>query len=238
MQRYFGVLGTATLLATSLFGLAPKANAQIMLSTMETIREEKVVFKCSQDVSGDWVTIPQYVEQVTYVRYPNTVVSEEIRFQSDEALVSWTKSLDNGRFIPESRCYTVSERLTDLVSGIAAAKRNMKPSMEMGESFISALEEVSDISRATGVYGRNLFGEYISERVILASDQNITGAYIPLRTRHTVVEDPTDADQTVIFTLSPENAKHWDEVLSSFKSGVSVAAGGEADPSVELPIQE
>lgn len=233
MKKYFQLLGAAALLTASLFTINETAKAE----SMETFTERRVVFKCEMR-DDELITIPQYVEQERYERYENTVAEEYVVLEANKPLITWNNYLgNNGQYTPKSRCYTVSARLTNMTSAIAAYYRYGNSTLSNDESYTKALEALEAVSQHTLVYGTNRFGQYIDEQILVASDQKLSFASW-LKRNITVAGRPTDPDQTIIVTLSPENARRYREVLESFKTGILVAAGGEGSPNAELPIEE
>ncbi len=233
MKKYFQLFGAAAFLTASLFTINKTAKA----FPMETFTERRIVFECMKE-AGEYVTMPQYVEQERYERYPNTVAEEYVILESNKPLITWNNFLGNmGQYTPKSRCYTVSARLTNMTSALAAYFRYQDSTLDNDESYTKALEALEAVSQHTLVYGTNRFGQYIDEQILVASDQKLSFTSW-LKRDITVAGRPTDPDQTIIVTLSPENARRYREVLRSFKTGILVSAGGEGARDAELPIEE
>ncbi len=233
MKKYFQLFGAAALLTASLFSITKSAKAE-----MSTYTENRVVFTCMKDDGGEFVTMPQYVEQERFERYPNTVAEESVVLEANKPLITWNNYLgSNGQYTPESRCMTVSARLTNMTSALAAYYRYEDSTITNDESYTKALEALEAVSQSTEVYGTNRFARFVDEQIIVASDQKL-GFATWLKRDITVAGRPTDPDQSIIVTLSPENARRYMEVLESFKTGVLVASGGQGSPDAELPIEE
>jgi len=234
MKKYLQLLGAAAFLSASLFSINKTANAEYM----ETYTERRVVFECRKDDAGQLETRPQFVEQERYTRYKNTVVNQYIIVESDRPLITWNKFLgSNDQFPPDSRCQTVSNRLTNMTSALAAYYRDRDETISNEESYTKALEALEAVSQSTRAVGVNAFREYINEQILVASDRQLNYTS-NLKRPITVAGLPTDIDQTVLLTLSPENAGQFRTVLRSFKEGVQVAAGGEGTTEADLPIEE
>lgn len=210
MQNCFKFLGTAALLSFSLLGLTPKAKAE-----MATFTKGRIIFSCIQNQQGDWVTMPQMVRETRYSRYSNVVVDREVVLESDEPMILWTNTLGDG-YTSSSRCYTVSNRLTNLANSLGFSK----------------LEEIGRAATIHGVVNN----EYIKEKVIFLSDKDIRYP-INFSKKLSVGERAITGRDAVVLTLSPENARRFARVLEQFKAGVSLSIGGE-EADIELPIEE
>jgi len=237
MKKFIQIFGAAALLTASLFTINKTAKAE----SMKTVTNPKVVFKCEKH-DGEYQTMLQLVAETTYKRYPSVKAEEDdVRAEADEPIFTWNNYLGNmGQYTPESRCMTVSARLTNMLSALVAYSRYQddvdyrESYRKTGERYIQALETLEAVSRSTNVYGTNRFGQFVDEQILVASDQRLNFSSW-LKQNITVAGRMTDPDQSVIVTLSPENARKFRSVLINFKNNLRFATGGERIPGSSLP---